>query len=139
MIVTFFGHRDSRESLRPALRETVKNILEQHPGAVFYVGSEGGFDGLVTSVLKEISSDYPTMKCYKILAYLPKEKGADFPPTLYPEGLETVPKRFAICRRNEWMLAKADLVVTHAVSPAGNATKMKALAERKGKTVINLI
>ena len=39
--------------------------------------------------------------------------------------------------RNRWMLERSDIVVTYVRSPGG-AAKFKALAERKGKHVIEV-
>lgn len=48
------------------------------------------------------------------------------------------PPRFAIDRRNCWMLDRADIVVVYVKSPVGGAAKFKAMAESKKKMVINL-
>lgn len=70
-----------------------------------------------------------------VLACLPRkedaeEYGAD---TLFPEGVENVPPRYAIDRRNRWMIDKADYVVTYVSTPSGGAAKFKMLAEKKRK------
>ena len=41
--------------------------------------------------------------------------------TVYPEGLETVPKRFAIFRRNDRMLKQADVVVVYVTHRTGGS------------------
>ena len=57
---------------------------------------------------------------------------------LYPETLENVPPRFAIDRRNRWMLSKSEYVVTFVQTPVGGAAKYRALALRQGKRVLDL-
>ena len=52
-------------------------------------------------------------------------------------GFENVPPRFAIDHRNRWMINQSEFVVTYVRSPGG-AAKFKALAERKGKTVLEI-
>ena len=58
--------------------------------------------------------------------------------TVFPEGLESVPPRYAIDRRNRWMLDRSDYVVTYVRNPYGGAAKYKELAIKKHKTVIEL-
>ena len=58
--------------------------------------------------------------------------------TFYPEGLESVPRRFAIARRNDWMLKEADTVVAYVRFFGGGAGQFVQKAERQKKRIINL-
>jgi hypothetical protein len=58
--------------------------------------------------------------------------------TLYPEGLEPVPPRFAILHRNKWMLDNTDYVVTFVTTSVGGAAFEKREAERKKRIVLEL-
>ncbi len=71
MICTFFGHKDSPESVKPALELAVKQIVECYPDTTFYVGHNGSFDGMALSILKKLSEDFPSMSYAIILEYLP--------------------------------------------------------------------
>ena len=42
-----------------------------------------------------------------------KGAGASFEDTMFPEGLELVHPRYAIERRNGWMLKRSDYFVTY--------------------------
>lgn len=55
--------------------------------------------------------------------------------TIFPP-LETVPKRFAIIKRNEWMVEQADIVVAYTTHEWGGAAKTLAHARRKNKQII---
>ena len=57
---------------------------------------------------------------------------------MYPNGLEKVPQRFAIDRRNRMMIDWSDIVVTFVCYSVGGAAKYKEIAEKKGKKVLNL-
>ncbi len=107
---------------------------------VFYVGNQGRFDALVRRVLKDMQIQYPHIRYAVVLAYMPTEKDmhGDFSDTVYPEGLETVPRRFAIAARNRWMLEKADYVVSYVAYSTGGAARFTELAEKKGKKIIRL-
>ena len=58
--------------------------------------------------------------------------------TLYPEGLEAAPRRFAICKRNEWMVKEADIVITYVKGTSGGAARYKEFARRKQKQIIEI-
>lgn len=109
----FFGHKDSPEGIRKKLKETIESLIANEKVENFYVGNQGNFDRLVYSVLSELKQKYPQIKYAVVLAYLPTDK--DFNDydgnTIYPEGLEVVPKRFAISKRNEWLIANS----THCI------------------------
>ncbi len=93
--------------------------------------------------LRSLSKVYPQIRYAVVLAYLPFEKLTDpwleeRDPTLFPEGMENVPHRYAIEKRNRFMVEQSDMVVTYVKRSHGGAAKFKALALRKGKTVIEL-
>ena len=139
-VCTFFGHRDCPASIRAALRSVLVELIEEHGADRFYVGRQGAFDALVRSVLRELTAVYPHISYAVVLERLPRkgEEGSDFSDTMFPEGLETVPPRFAISRRNEWMLSQADYVVTYITHGWGGAAQYAEKARRQGKTVLNL-
>ena len=138
---TFFGHRDCPEAVRPKLREVLVELIERHGVDRFYVGRQGAFDAMVRSVLRELTEFYPHISYAVVLERLPGPRDQamwDFSDTIFPEGLELVPPRFAISRRNLWMLKQADLVVTYVTHGWGGAAKFGEKARRQKKTVINL-
>ncbi|MBQ2904543.1 MAG: hypothetical protein IJE48_09120 [Clostridia bacterium] len=137
--VTFFGHRDTPKEIEPALRLTLIDLIENKNVTVFYVGNNGNFDTMVRRQLEDLSQTYPITYSV-VLAYLPTEKNKydNLTNTIYPEGLENVPKRFAISYRNKWMIQQADTVVSYVIRTYGGAAKFKELAERLDKTVFEL-
>ena len=139
MTVTFFGHKDTPKEIEPTLRATLIDLIENHGATEFYVGNNGNFDTMVRRQLENLSQTYPIT--YNIvLAYLPTKKNEyeDHSNTILPEGIETIPKRFAISWRNKWMVEQSDVVVTYVTHSFGGAAQFKAMAERQGKTVIEL-
>lgn len=142
MICTFFGHRDAPSKIEGTIRETIERLILE--GATcFYVGNNGNFDSMVHRQLKQLSIEYPHIRYHVVLAYMPTVKDefdiTDYGETIYPEGLESVPPRFAISKRNGWMIEKSDIVVTYVKYSTGGAAQAKKLAERKGKTIIQVI
>ena len=138
---TFFGHRDCPMSIKPKLRAVVVKLIEQHGVDRFYVGRQGAFDAMARSVLRELAKVYPHISYAVVLERLPgpREKAVwDFSDTIFPEGLETVPPRFAISKRNDWMLKQADFVVTYIAHGWGGAAQYAKKAQRQSKRVLNL-
>ena len=139
MICTFFGHRDTPPEIQPLLREVLLDLIEHQGVKQFYVGNQGNFDAMALRLLKE--SEKPYFITYDVvLAYLPKKTDPFFEVyyTILPEGIETVPPRFAIEYRNKWMIEHSDIVVTYVNRSFGGAAKFKKLAEKKNKTIIEL-
>ena len=138
MTCTFLGHRDAPAQIKPLLRQVIIDLIEHHGVTRFYVGNQGNFDAMARNLLAELAQAYP-IHYDVVLAYLPKENdpSLDGSHTILPDGFEAVLPRFAIDHRNRWMLDRSDIVVTYVWYPGG-AVKYKALAERKGKTVVKL-
>lgn len=141
-VCTFFGHGDCPESIAPLLRSTIESLIRDNSVTMFYVGNHGHFDALVRSALRELREKYSEVEYAVVLAYMPKEKdtfgNTDFSDTMFPEGIENAPRRFAISWRNKWMLRQFEYVITYITHSWGGAAQFAALAEKQHKTVYNL-
>lgn len=138
----FFGHRDCPSSIKPKLRETLIDLIENHAVNMFYVGRQGAFDAIVRSVLRELAKRYPHVHYAVVLDRLPQKRGeldsSDYSDTLLPEGIESAHPRFAISWRNDWMLRQSGYVVTYITCSWGGAAQFAKKAGHQKKTVINL-
>lgn len=136
---TFFGHRDCPDSVKLELLSVIENLITEKNVRTFYMGNHGNFDHLVISILKELKIRYHDINYYVILAYLPgKDYDLQEYVTIYPEGIEIVPKRFAIDFRNRWMVNRSDYVISYVNRNFGGAAKAKNYAEKKRKVIINI-
>ncbi len=140
MTCTFFGHRDTPETVRPALTETLRRLVTTDGVDDFLVGHQGNFDRMVLAELRALQKEYPHIRYAVVLATLPSGAlpFAEAAETVFPEGLETVPRRFAVARRNEWMLKQSQIVVTYVTHSTGGAAKYKEKAEKQGKRVLSV-
>lgn len=140
MVCTFFGHKDTPPNIAEPLRATLVDLIENKQVTTFYFGNQGAFDGVVKTTVKDLKKTYPFISYAVVLAYLPQKNGPheDGTQTLFPEGLETIHPKFALDRRNTWLVEHADYVVTYVTRSFGGAAKFKTLAEKKGKSVINI-
>jgi len=140
-VCSFFGHRDVGEQIRPALAAEIEQHIAEHGVDTFYVGGYGHFDGMAAGILRELQKKYSHIAVFKILAYIPtgNTEHADDPThTIFPDGLEFVPRRFAITHRNRWIVEASEYVIACVTFRYGGAYEALKYAKHKRKTVVNL-
>ena len=135
MVCCFFGHHNAPAAVKVDLLECIKNQIENENVDSFLVGNHGSFDGMVLSALRKAKAAYPHITYSVVLAYMPDEKVeysyVDPMETVYPEGLESLPKRFAISWRNDWMLKQSDVVVCYVWHSFGGSSKFAEKASNQ--------
>lgn len=135
----FFGHKDAPERIKPELAKSITNLIEEDGVNTFYVGNQGQYDAMVLSVLKELSAKYSNISYCVVLAYMPDERSnLKETNTLYPDGIETVPKRFCISWRNNWLIEHSNYVICYVTHLTGGAVQFVEKAKKKEKIVINI-
>lgn len=145
-IGAFFGHADYRgsEDLASKIKAEIISAIKEKGLDTFYIGGIGGFDSECAKYIKEIKTIFPTIKSYLILSY-PDQAMDDyqkiyvsttFDGTIYPP-LEKVPRRFAILKRNEWIVQQADYIFFYVNYSWGGASKFLDYAIKKKKQYIN--
>ena len=142
MTCAFFGHKNAPAAIEPLLEKEIRRLIENEGYHEFLVGNQGQFDAMVYSTLKRLQRDYPLIQCHIILAYMPGKKDEyttiDDTDTFYPEGLETVPRRFAISHRNKWIIEHSDAVICYIDHTWGGAYQAVLQGEKKKLHIINL-
>lgn len=77
-----------------------------------------------------------------VLPYHPAERPLETPygfdGTYYPEGMETVPRRFAIVRANKHMVDNVDWLVAYVCHGASNSQRILEYAKKRAVPYINL-
>ena len=145
MIITFCGHSDFLFS--DDVKQQLKNILVseiiKNPTCRFYLGGYGDFDSLCLRTLRELKKEFQDIELIFITPYIDKNYSKlefskyHYDDVIFPP-LESVPRKFAILKRNEWMIEEADLVIAYVMYSWGGATKTLEYAKRKKKRIINL-
>lgn len=138
MTVTFCGHSDTQDSpeLRAWLREKIIEQIENGADA-FFLGGYGSFDRIAATVVWELKKEYPNIESILVLPYLDRDVDASkYDSTTYPP-LENVPRRFAISKRNRWMVENAAVILADVSHGWGGAAQMLEYAIKKKKTVFN--
>ncbi len=139
MACCFFGHHDVPALIKDQLANEIEQLIKNGEN-IFYVGNHGDFDYMVINILRNMKKNYPHI-CYSVvLAYLEKTEHQflNSGETLFPEGIEDVPKKFAILWRNDWMIKNSDTVLCYVTHNFGGAAKAKEKAIKQKKTIINL-
>lgn len=133
----FIGHREADERLIPRLELEIERLVRDENVVCFYVGNYGGFDRIAAQAVIRTRKKYPHIMLMLALAYHPGERPVNIPDgfdgTYYPEGLENVPKPYAIVRRNRLLVDSSDWLLCYVNHGASNAKKLLEYAQRREK------
>ena len=140
MVCTFLGHSDTPEAVYPKLKNAIEELIITRGVSTFMVGNHGSFDSMALRALRELKQQYAHISYQVILAYMPHRDDELYSSeeTLLPEGIETVPKRFAISWRNKWMVNNSQMVICYVIHEVSGAAQFVHYAENHGKEIISL-
>lgn len=137
--VTFCGHKDvylsseEREQLRQVIIQQIEDGATR-----FLLGGYGNFDRTCAVLLHELKKQYPHIISILVIPYLEKKYNLDlYDFSEYPP-IEFVPRRFAILKRNEYMVGESQVVIACINHDWGGAFKTFAYAKRKKKKIVQL-
>jgi len=139
-VCAFFGHRDAYTASDSLIESNVRQLIDRGVSS-FWCGGYGKFDAKCAHVVHGLKRDYPEMELVFILPYLTGSRFYEpdfYDAVLFPEGLEAVPPRFAIARRNQWMVKNSDIIIAWVDHTWGGAYNTCRIAVKQGKEVINL-
>lgn len=138
----FIGHREADEQLLPTLVNVIERLVVSEDVTCFYVGGYGGFDRVAATAVKQVKQRYPEITLMLVLPYHPAERTVEMPygfdGTYYPEGMETVPRRFAIVQANKYMVENVDWLIAYVRHGASNSQKIIEYAKIRSVPYINL-
>ena len=136
MIVTFCGHSKLyRTGDFSKWLDIILPSLIEGGAATFYLGGYGDFDSLASAAVRRQKAVYHHITAILVLAYLNREIDISrYDSTTYPP-LENVPPRYAIVRRNEWMVRESDVVISGVTHGWGGAAKTLDYARRRQKVI----
>ena len=139
MVVTFCGHRevDPQDQVAEKLEAVIESLIAA--GAEqFLLGGYGQFDWLAARAVNRAKMFHPGIESILVIPYLDRNyDDALYDRTLYP-SLEQVPRRFAISRRNKYMVDAADVIVAYVIYDWGGAAGTLEYAKRRRKYIIYL-
>ena len=145
MIITFCGHSNClfSDEEKEKLKQLLIKEIRKNPTCKFYLGGYGDFDSLCLQTLRELKTDFRDIELLFITPYLDKNYSKlefakyHYDDIIFPP-LESVPRKFAILKRNEWMVDSAELVIAYVKYSWGGAAKTLEYAKRKNTSFINI-
>lgn len=137
MTVCFFGNRDVPDTIEKSVYSICLMLLDEG-ASLFLVGNNGAFDYYVQRALLRLHKEYGVE--FTILISVIDEEALckEQAYTCFPTNQEKALPRFAIGKRNDYMLRLSDIVVTYTKRLYGGAYKYKKKAERAGKRIIEI-
>ena len=146
MIVTFCGHRDFSKTLRleRALIDLLENFALHNNELVCYCGGYGNFDSFSAECVKKLQRRYDNIHLCLIVPYFTLEFQnrirylKDYYDEIIYPPLENVPSKYAISRRNEWMVDNADVLIAYVRFSWGGAASTLSYAQKKCIAIYHL-
>lgn len=146
MIVTFCGHRNfvKTKQIEGALIDLLEDFAAHNRTLDCYCGGYGSFDGFTSECVKKVQERYSNVRNCLVIPYMTLEYQERvkylqdyYDEIIYPP-LENVPKKFAILRRNEWMVDHAGVVIAYVLYSWGGAAHTLEYAKKKRAVVYSL-
>jgi len=143
--VTFCGHRDAWgiDNLTPVVIAAIEKAA-QGDKVQFLMGGNGAFDGFALRCGKAYKTAHPDATLLFVTPYLDPEylarrniEWSDFDGVVVPP-IEGTPPKYAIRRRNEYMVDQADLVIAYVDRIRGGAYTTLCYAYKRSKAYCNL-
>ena len=148
MIIAFSGHSSvvSGDKIKEIVEEQIRNSFVGHHPVICYLGGYGDFDRICACACRELKEEYRFIELVYVSPYISlseqkkikeMQENGFCDTSIYPP-IERVPLRFAISKRNEWMMENADLIIAYITHSYGGAYKSLRVAKRKKKKIINI-
>lgn len=111
---TFIGHRDFPQNFLGKLYTKVETLILLKNVRIFYVGTNGSFDNSVYRVLCDLKAKYQ-IEIRVMLAYLNQRNTTKYltSETIFPSILEKTPLRYAISKRNMFMIDNSQYMICY--------------------------
>ena len=145
MIISFCGHSNYSSTQTDEI-DTIKLLEEIIQGnqVDFYLGGYGNFDNFALVCAKKYKEKHSNAQIIFVTPYLGDwlDRRRDdlkkvYDDIIYPE-LEHVPKKFAISKRNEWIINQSDFIISYVKTHYGGAYKSLLYAHKRKKLYVNL-
>ncbi|MFI3174571.1 MAG: hypothetical protein R3Y53_05120 [Bacillota bacterium] len=141
-VCSFFGHKTILSKVEAELLQHIRHAIETLNVQEFYVGEYGAFDFLAKKCVVECRKEFPHIKLYLALAYMPTKNtliGKDYDGSIFFDGLESGPKRFAITKRNRIIAKESDVIICYVEKKSGGAYTAVNHAKNQGKLILNCV
>lgn len=148
MTISFIGHSfiNRDEKIKQAVKNEIQKNYAKGDTITCYLGAHGRFDEICASACKELKNEGLPIERVYVSPYITLAeqakideliKSGAYDTSIYPP-IESSPPKFAILKRNEWMIANASLIISFVHHEYGGAYTSLKIAKRMKKTIINV-
>ncbi len=144
MNITFTEHGEMivSKELRERIRQILCAAIPREP-VTCYCGGYGMFDSTCAGVIHELKQEYTMLTSVFVTPYHDEKrltliKACGLYDKIHCPDIGNTPPRFAIIKRNEYMIDCADHVIAYVKNTYGGAYRTLQYAKRKKKTILNL-
>ena len=138
MICTFLGHHDAPSSIKEPLKKVIIELI-QNGVDEFVVGNNGNFDFYVQDIITELQNRGEKINFAIALSRIDEKSiTSNQRSTVFPDVLEKCLPRFAISKRNEWMIKKSQIAVVYLTHNFSNTSKWVEKAKKQKLRIINI-
>lgn len=136
----FIGHKNCSCDIKEKLFAEIEHLIIAKGVTDFYVGTQGNFDRYVYEVLTEIEKKRE-INIRVVLAYLTAKNNYtyyDSEKTIFPDCLTNTPPRFAISKRNNYMIRQSKFLICYLNNRFSNTFCFVEQALKQNIKVINI-
>ena len=148
MTISFIGHAlvPQKDKVGEQVKKQIRNSIGEDRRVVCYLGGYGDFDEICACSCRELKREFEKPERIYVTPYMTSAEQRRIKEmqdrglcdgSLYPP-LENTPPRFAISKRNEWMIDQADLIIAYVNRSYGGAYQSLQMAKRRGKKIVNI-
>ena len=145
MKIGFFGHSDTylTNDKLTKLTEIIEEIICTNKNTEFFLGGYGNFDFICAQILKNLKNKYRNFKRIFITPYIENTYLSNkFDKELYDDciypPLENIPKKYAILKRNCWIIDNCNFLIFYKNNSCGGTAKAYKYAKQKQIKLINI-
>lgn len=146
MVISFCGHREFTPDAEKekTIIDTLLKYAQTEQEVICYTGGYGAFDWFAASCINKAKKAAPNIVSCLIIPYITASHldrislhTKEFDEIIYPP-LENIPPKFAIIRRNEWMIDNSDLLIAYVKYSWGGAARTLEYAKRQRIGILSI-
>lgn len=146
MVISFCGHREFTPDAEKekTIIDTLLKYAQTEQEIICYTGGYGAFDWFTASCINKAKKAAPNIVSCLIIPYITASHldrislhTKEFDEIIYPP-LENIPPKFAIIRRNEWMIDNSDLLIAYVKYSWGGAARTLEYAKRQRIGILSI-
>lgn len=148
MIISFAGHSliPCGAKVKEIVKEKIKEYIANEHFVTFYLGGYGDFDEICAEACRELKKDFENIDLVYVTPYFDLSHQVRikemqmlklYDSSIYPP-IENTPLKYAISKRNDWMMKCADMIIAYVCHNSGGAYNSLKTAERYNKKIINI-